>query len=174
MRCRGCRQDIPAGSRFCLHCGSPLTQQDQVGPETTKAARLTEEDADELPPEQDSTGLSDHAEEITSLPPGTGVLLIERGPDTGTRFLLDRDVLTVGRHPDSDIFLDDVTVSRRHAEFYRDSSGFSVRDVESLNGTYVNRQATRVAPLASGDRVEVGKFRLIYLTCSERHPNGAD
>src|SRR6516225_1988263 len=74
-----------------------------------------------------------------SLPPGTALLVVRRGPNAGARFLLDHDVTTSGRHPDSDIFLDDVTVSRRHAEFHRGGAGFTVRDVGSLNGTYVNR-----------------------------------
>src|ERR1043165_6826147 len=84
-----------------------------------------------------------------SLPPGIALLVVRRGPNAGARFLLDLEVTTSGRHPDSDIFLDDVTVSRRHAEFHRDASGFTVRGVGSLNGTYVNRgrvEAANVPP----------------------------
>jgi pSer/pThr/pTyr-binding forkhead associated (FHA) protein len=99
-----------------------------------------------------------------SLPAGSAVLVVKRGPDAGTRFRLDRDVTTVGRHPDSDIFLDDVTVSRRHVEFRREGSGFSVHDAGSLNGTYVNRKPVDAATLAGGDEVQVGKFRFAYLT----------
>ena len=99
-----------------------------------------------------------------SLPPGTALLAVRRGPNAGARFLLDHDVTTSGRHPDSDIFLDDVTVSRRHAEFHRESGIFTVRDVGSLNGTYVNREPVDVATLAGGDEVQIGKFRLVYLT----------
>jgi pSer/pThr/pTyr-binding forkhead associated (FHA) protein len=69
---------------------------------------------------------------------------------------------TIGRSPDCDIFLDDVTVSRRHAEFVRVADGFSVRDVGSLNGTYVNRERIDEATLAGGDEVQVGKYRLVY------------
>ena len=85
------------------------------------------------------------------------------GPNAGARFLLDHDVTTSGRHPDSDIFLDDVTVSRRHAEFHRDGGGFTVRDVGSLNGTYVNRERVESATLSNGDEVQIGKFRLVFI-----------
>jgi pSer/pThr/pTyr-binding forkhead associated (FHA) protein len=98
-----------------------------------------------------------------SLPPGTALLVVRRGPNAGARFLLDHDVTTSGRHPDSDIFLDDVTVSRRHAEFHRDGATFTVRDVGSLNGTYVNRERVEAATLASGDEVQIGKFRLVLI-----------
>jgi hypothetical protein len=98
-----------------------------------------------------------------SLPPGMALLIVRRGPNAGARFLLEHDVTTSGRHPDSDIFLDDVTVSRRHAEFHRGVSGFSVRDVGSLNGTYVNRERVESATLNSGDEVQIGKFRLVFI-----------
>jgi hypothetical protein len=98
-----------------------------------------------------------------SLPPGMALLVVRRGPNAGARFLLDHDVTTSGRHPDSDIFLDDVTVSRRHAEFHRGSGGFTVRDVGSLNGTYVNRERVESATLANGDEVQIGKFRLVFI-----------
>ena len=99
-----------------------------------------------------------------SLPPGTALLAVRRGPNAGARFLLDHDVTTSGRHSDSDIFLDDVTVSRRHAEFRRTPDGFRVADVGSLNGTYVNREPVDSAVLANGDEVQIGKFRLVFLT----------
>jgi pSer/pThr/pTyr-binding forkhead associated (FHA) protein len=98
-----------------------------------------------------------------SLPPGLALLVVRRGPNAGARFLLDRDVTTSGRHPDSDIFLDDVTVSRRHAEFHRGPGGYTVRDVGSLNGTYLNRERVESATLGSGDEVQIGKFRLIFI-----------
>jgi len=99
-----------------------------------------------------------------SLPPGTALLVVLRGPNAGSRFLLDDDFTSTGRHPDSDIFLDDVTVSRRHAEFYRSGDRFTVRDVGSLNGTYVNRERIEEAELFGGDEVQIGKFRLLFLT----------
>jgi pSer/pThr/pTyr-binding forkhead associated (FHA) protein len=98
-----------------------------------------------------------------SLPPGTALLAVRRGPNAGARFLLDHDVTTSGRHPDSDIFLDDVTVSRRHAEFHREGGVFTVRDVGSLNGTYVNRERVESATLSNGDEVQIGKFRLVFI-----------
>jgi len=99
-----------------------------------------------------------------ALPAGAALLVVKRGPNAGSRFLLDRDTTSAGRHPDSDIFLDDVTVSRRHAEFRREGGEFVVIDVGSLNGTYVNREPVDQAVLAGGDEVQIGKFRLVFLT----------
>src|SRR5262245_4281750 len=99
----------------------------------------------------------------SALPPGMALLVVRRGPNAGARFLLDHDVTTSGRHPDSDIFLDDVTVSRRHAEFHRGANGFTVRDVGSLNGTYVNRERVESATLSNSDEVQIGKFRLVFI-----------
>jgi len=98
-----------------------------------------------------------------SLPPGMALLAVRRGPNAGARCLRDHDVTSSGRHPDSDIFLDDVTVSRRHAEFHRESGIFTVRDVGSLNGTYVNRERVESATLSNGDEVQIGKFRLVFI-----------
>jgi pSer/pThr/pTyr-binding forkhead associated (FHA) protein len=101
---------------------------------------------------------------VDALPTGSALLVVKRGPNAGSRFLLDRDTTSAGRHPDSDIFLDDVTVSRRHAEFRREGGEFVVIDVGSLNGTYVNREPVDQAVLAGGDEVQIGKFRLVFLT----------
>ena len=101
---------------------------------------------------------------VDALPVGSALLVVKRGPNAGSRFLLDRDTTSAGRHPDSDIFLDDVTVSRRHAEFRREGGEFVVIDVGSLNGTYVNREPVDQAVLANGDEVQIGKFRLVFLT----------
>ncbi len=95
---------------------------------------------------------------------GTAILVVKRGPNAGSRFQLDKNVITAGRHPESDIFLDDVTVSRRHAEFTRVGDGYEVADTGSLNGTYVNREAVESSALANGDEVQIGKFRLVFLT----------
>ncbi len=99
---------------------------------------------------------------VESLPPGSALLVVKRGPNAGSRFLLDRQVTTAGRHPDSEIFLDDVTVSRRHAVFRRTSDGYLVADVGSLNGTYVNRDRIDEVLLSGGDEVQIGKYRLVY------------
>ncbi|WKD59332.1 oxoglutarate dehydrogenase inhibitor Odhl [Corynebacterium caspium] len=99
-----------------------------------------------------------------SLPVGAGLLLVKRGPNAGARFLLDQPTTAAGRHPESDIFLDDVTVSRRHAEFRRTEDGqYEVVDVGSLNGTYVNREPRNSQVLNTGDEVQIGKFRLVFL-----------
>lgn len=99
---------------------------------------------------------------VDALRPGTALLVVLRGPNTGARFLLDDDEVSSGRHPDSDIFLDDVTVSRKHAIFTRSQGRFVVRDVGSLNGTYVNRERIDEAVLTTGDEVQVGKYRLVF------------
>ncbi|MEB3371500.1 FHA domain-containing protein [Saccharopolyspora rhizosphaerae] len=101
---------------------------------------------------------------VDALPAGSALLVVKRGPNAGSRFLLDRETTSAGRHPDSDIFLDDVTVSRRHAEFRREGNDFVVVDVGSLNGTYVNREPVDTSVLANGDEVQIGKFRLVFLT----------
>ena len=101
---------------------------------------------------------------LESLPADAALLVVKRGPNAGSRFSLDKDMVSAGRHPQSDIFLDDVTVSRRHAEFHRTADGFEVSDVGSLNGTYVNREPIESSALANGDEVQIGKFRLVFLT----------
>ena len=94
---------------------------------------------------------------------GVALLVVRRGPNEGSKYKLDAEVTRAGRHPDSDIFLDDITVSRRHAEFVREGSGYVVRDVGSLNGTYLNRERIETGPLKHGDEVQIGKFRLVFL-----------
>lgn len=105
----------------------------------------------------------DEQEAVQALPSGAALLVVRRGPDLGARFLLDQDVTVAGRHPAVDIFLDDVTVSRRHAEFLRDGTRFSVRDLGSLNGTFCG--GTRIdgeVPIEDGIEVQVGKFRFTF------------
>lgn len=103
---------------------------------------------------------------IPELAPGTGMLLVKRGPNAGSRYGLDAYVTRAGRHPESDIFLDDITVSRRHAEFLRNADGYVVKDVGSLNGTYLNRERIEQAPLSAGDEVQIGKFKLVFIVSS--------
>jgi pSer/pThr/pTyr-binding forkhead associated (FHA) protein len=105
---------------------------------------------------------------IQNLPAGSALLVVQRGPNSGARFLLDAERTTAGRKPDSDIFLDDVTVSRKHAEFVRRGAGFAVRDVGSLNGTYVQRDRIEEVVLKDGDEVQIGKYRLVF------HPSPRD
>ncbi|WP_368496360.1 FHA domain-containing protein [Herbiconiux sp. A18JL235] len=105
---------------------------------------------------------SEELESIAALPSGSALLIVRRGPNAGARFLLDTAVTTVGRHPNADIFLDDVTVSRRHAEFARHGHSFVVRDLGSLNGTYVGGVRVEEALLDDGAEVQIGKFRLTF------------
>jgi pSer/pThr/pTyr-binding forkhead associated (FHA) protein len=99
---------------------------------------------------------------VEALRHGTALLVVLRGPNAGARFLLDADEVSTGRHPNSDIFLDDVTVSRKHAAFRRKGDAFLVRDVGSLNGTYVNRERIDEVALKTRDEVQIGKFRLVF------------
>lgn len=130
-------------------------------PATMRFAGLGEPDVLPDPEVRLSSG---DAATIEALRPGTALLLVLRGPNTGARFLLDAPLTTTGRHPDSDIFLDDVTVSRKHAVFQQEGDSFVVRDVGSLNGTYVNRERIDSALLRAGDEVQIGKFRLVFYT----------
>ena len=99
---------------------------------------------------------------MDALPVGSALLVVQRGPGAGSRFLLDKDVTTAGRHADSEIFLDDVTVSRRHATFTREAGAFTVADSGSLNGTYVNRDRIDSVVLKDTDEVQIGKYRLVF------------
>ena len=100
---------------------------------------------------------------LDDLPEGVGLLVVRHGPNAGSSYRLDAGVVTAGRHPDSDIFLDDITVSRRHAQFERDDEGFSVRDVGSLNGTYVERVRVEHAALRHGEEIQIGRYRLSFV-----------
>jgi pSer/pThr/pTyr-binding forkhead associated (FHA) protein len=99
---------------------------------------------------------------ISALPSASALLIVRRGPNVGARFLLDSDVTTAGRHPDADIFLDDVTVSRRHTEFLRHGVAFELKDLGSLNGTYLDGVRIDSALLSDGAEVQIGKFRLTF------------
>ena len=130
--------------------------------ETTSVFR-----ADLLKEMESGAGQDKAVSGVEGLPEGSALLVVKRGPNAGSRFLLDQAVTTAGRHPDSDLFLDDVTVSRRHAEFRLDNGSFEVVDVGSLNGTYVNREPKNSAALANGDEVQIGKFRLVFLSADK-------
>lgn len=107
---------------------------------------------------------------VASLPAGSALLIVKRGPSEGSRFLLDIDLTTAGRHPNAEIFLDDVTVSRKHAEFSRSEGQFSVTDLASLNGTYLNGKRVESVPLSDGDEVQVGKFKLTFYSAHPGQP----
>ena len=138
------------------------TQRDdsQFGPETTVSFHAVPA-VDPVEPVEGGLTAADQAA-VDALPAGSALLVVQRGPNAGARFLLDADRTTAGRRPESDIFLDDVTVSRKHAEFLRRPGGFSVRDVGSLNGTYVQRDRIDEVALRPGDEVQIGKYRLVY------------
>jgi pSer/pThr/pTyr-binding forkhead associated (FHA) protein len=102
------------------------------------------------------------ASEFEKLPSGSAAVVVKRGPNAGSRFMMNQSSLSAGRHPASDIFLDDVTVSRRHAEFRCENGKFRIIDVGSLNGIYVNRQQVDSATLATGDEIQIGNFRLVF------------
>jgi pSer/pThr/pTyr-binding forkhead associated (FHA) protein len=110
---------------------------------------------------------------IDALPSGSALLIAKRGPNAGSRFLLDQDVTTVGRHPNADIFLDDVTVSRRHAEFIREGKAFILKDLASLNGTYFDGARIDTAVLEDGAEVQIGKFRLTFYASRSDSTQGA-
>ncbi len=105
---------------------------------------------------------------VAALPPTSALLIVQRGPSAGARFLLDAERTVAGRSPDADIFLDDVTVSRKHVEFVREGDGFVLRDVGSLNGTYVNRDRIERTTLRAGDEVQIGKFRMTFHPSPQR------
>ncbi|WP_029138305.1 FHA domain-containing protein [Nakamurella lactea] len=135
-------------------------QTDESAAATTSVFQAVPNGELEKPGEQTLTGLE-------ALRPGTALLVVKRGPNAGSRFQLDKQLVSAGRHPESEIFLDDVTVSRRHAEFRQVGDGFEVSDVGSLNGTYVNREPIETTTLANGDEVQIGKFRLVFLTAGD-------
>ncbi len=152
MFCAHCGSRLVDGARFCSNCGTPVIPDEQQDVERTTAAI--------------DVGMFDPTSTLESVPmlaPGTGMLVVVRGPNAGARFLLDRDRVVVGRHPDCDIFLHDVTVSRRHSEIRRTARGFELEDLASLNGSYVNGQRVDAQLLQTGDELQIGRFKLLFL-----------
>ncbi len=160
--CSQCGSQNTDDSRFCSHCGHALEPAApvEVGPaDSTATITFGAPKAD--PDDRNALNEADAAA-ADALPPGSALLIVQRGPGAGSRYLLDTESVTAGRHPDSDIFLDDITVSRRHVDFHREGNTFRVHDVGSLNGTYVNRDRIDDALLQNGDEVRIGKFRLVF------------
>jgi pSer/pThr/pTyr-binding forkhead associated (FHA) protein len=146
--CSTCGHRNTQEARFCSNCGNPLQDETTVSLTPVEVEEETAEAAGALQSELES---------------GQALLSVVRGPNAGSTFLIDEDVASVGRHPDSNVFLDDVTVSRRHAELRRGDDGrYVIHDVGSLNGTYVNRRRVEESLLANGDELQIGKFRLTY------------
>jgi hypothetical protein len=150
MICGRCGHDNDDAANFCSSCGASLGSSEQT---TVSIAAI--EDRIELDDEL--------APAVAELSPGLGMVVVRRGPNAGSRYLLDRAETTIGRHPDSDIFLDDITVSRRHAAIQRVSGGYEASDAGSLNGTYVNHRRIETTPLSHLDELQVGRFVLTFL-----------
>ncbi|MGH8977625.1 MAG: FHA domain-containing protein [Acidimicrobiia bacterium] len=151
MVCARCGHVNPDEARFCSSCGVPLAADDDAATTLTLAAVEAADVEDEL------------ERYLEGLPPGVGLLVIRRGPETGSSYRLEQPSTAIGRHPDSEIFLDDITVSRRHVQLVKDDEGYLLRDVGSLNGTYVNRERVEEARLQHGDEVQVGRYRLSFV-----------
>jgi hypothetical protein len=152
--CNQCGHRNPPGSNFCSSCGAALNLTEIEDTTLTHVVTPSEEreaDEDLKVSEDDLAG-------------GVALLVVRKGPNEGSKYMLDAEVTRAGRHPDSDIFLDDITVSRRHAEVIRRADGFHVIDVGSLNGTYVNRDRVEDTRLANGDELQIGKFKLVFFT----------
>lgn len=151
--CNQCGHRNPAGSNFCSSCGAALLPPAGVDRTTSTVVFTPEIDGDD-----------ELALELEEVPAGVGFLVVKRGPNVGSRFALDADIIRAGRHPESDIFLDDITVSRRHVEIRREAPGYVAYDAGSLNGTYVNRERVDNALLHNGDELQIGTFKLVFLT----------
>lgn len=147
--CKQCGHHNVAGANFCSSCGTALTE---TGADRTTVTYTPQMEDDELALELGELERRD-----------VGMLVVKRGPNVGSRFLLDADVVRAGRHPESDIFLDDITVSRRHVEIRREEEGYAVYDVGSLNGTYLNRERVDSGLLRNGDELQIGTFKLVYI-----------
>lgn len=159
--CAQCGHRNDSEANFCSSCGARLDAA-----EHTAAVPV-------VGPGAAVADLGDDGEDeafLTDLPAGMGVLIVRHGPSAGSRYALSSDLTRAGRHPDSDIFLDDITVSRRHVEVSREGDQYRVRDVGSLNGTYLNRERVEAGVLAAGDELQIGKFKLAFL---QRGPDDA-
>ena len=154
MYCAECGDELPSGAKFCPACGTPVPQSEAPRGSTDDTTAAID------------VGIFDDDEAVDAardLEPGTGLMVVVRGPNAGSRFLIDRDLTSVGRHPDSHIFLDDVTVSRRHAELHRRDDGIHVHDLGSLNGSYVNGERVEDQRLEHGDEVQIGRFKFMFV-----------
>ncbi len=153
MFCNNCGHRNPDGVNFCSSCGAVLPA---AAEDDTTVTFSPVEASGEVVDEELTVGMPELSQEA-------GMLVVKRGPNAGSKYALDTITTRAGRHPDSEIFLDDITVSRRHAEFVREGNGYAVRDVGSLNGTYLNRERIDQAMLSGGDEVQIGKFKLVFL-----------
>jgi hypothetical protein len=157
--CARCGQEASDLARFCSECGAPLPEASAEPAEATGSLDLPLAATGPL-------GTVDQGAAAGGVAAGTALLIVRRGPSEGTAFTLTADLTTIGRSDTADVMLDDVTVSRRHAELIRGEGGWHLRDVGSLNGTYVNRERIEDALLAGGDEVQIGKYRFVFLAGS--------
>lgn len=158
MECTKCGHQNAEGSNFCSNCGERLTTQGPLPGDSTRIIPAVVDDTGNIPRISAEEQVA-----VENLPDDHALLIVERGPGEGARYLLDSAEVTAGRHPDSDIFLDDITVSRHHVKFLRENDAWIVVDQNSLNGTYVNRTLVDgKAPLRPGDEVQIGKFRMVF------------
>lgn len=157
VECSRCGAQVVAGANFCSHCGGRLLDVPAPAGDSTRMIPVVNDPTTTL-----ELAPADLAA-VQALPADHALLLVERGPSAGSRFLLDGEVVTAGRHPDADIFLDDITVSRHHVKFQHTDGGWTLVDQNSLNGTYVNRSLVEgEVRLAQGDEVQIGKFRMVF------------
>lgn len=165
MTCTECGYLNDPQDRFCGSCGAHLPIPSDVADAITTIIPAVGGGATG-PLASMSTG------RMAGLAAGDAMLLVHRGPGEGTEYVLRSaaGVHAVGRAPEAEVFLDDVTVSRRHAEFRHGAEGWSVRDVGSLNGTYVNRTRVEDRALRGGDEVQIGKFRFAFLVATDQAP----
>lgn len=163
MECTKCGHVNAEGSNFCSNCGERLVANGPLSGDATRIIPAVADETGDLPELSPEVRAA-----VSNLPTDHALLVVERGPGEGARYLLDQEVITVGRHPNSDIFLDDITVSRHHVKFLRSGDGWSVADQNSLNGTYVNRTLVDgQAPLRQGDEVQIGKFRMVFFASGD-------
>ncbi len=169
--CTACGRQNPDDARFCSQCGTRLVAPDAApaAPAVTDATATIQFGGGDRVETSDRALSPVDAAAVDALPLGHALLVVQKGPGAGSRFLLDADEVSAGRHPESGIFLDDVTVSRRHAVFRRAGDSFTVEDAGSLNGTYVNRDRIEKAQLKDSDEVQVGKYRLVFFAGHESH-----
>ena len=153
--CTSCGHKNDYGANFCSSCGERI----RGGPDATTEAMSV---IDEISNTEESVERS-HLADREGFDENIGLLVVDEGPKGGSRYALDSALVSAGRHPESDIFLDDVTVSRRHAVIERIEDHYQVRDAGSLNGTYLNRERVDDAILTDGDEVQVGKFKLVFV-----------
>ncbi|MFM8625617.1 MAG: FHA domain-containing protein [Actinomycetota bacterium] len=156
--CNRCGHRNPPVSTFCSSCGTVL---DTVDDRTIVIAKVD--------PLQDAPGIADDVIVDTGdMADGTAILVVRSGEDEGEHFVLGAGTTSIGRSAESDIVLDDITVSRHHSEIVRVDGRHVVRDRGSLNGTYLNQVRVDAAELSQGDEVQIGKFRLVFFEKAPR------